>query len=63
MVLRRPDVWPPGDLALHKALARLRRMKRIPGSDEATRMAARWAPFRAVAARILWHDYLSDTTY
>jgi DNA-3-methyladenine glycosylase II len=23
MALRRPDVWPPGDLALHKALARV----------------------------------------
>jgi len=63
MVLRRPDVWPHGDLALHKALARLRRMKRVPGSEEATRMAARWAPYRAVAARILWHDYLSNAAY
>lgn len=60
MALRRPDVWPPGDLALHKALARLRRRQAIPTSDEARAFAARWRPWRAVAARILWHAYLSD---
>lgn len=59
MVLCRPDVWPPGDLALHKALARLRGLRQIPSSDEAARLAARWRPYRAVAARILWHGYLS----
>ena len=60
MAHRRPDVWPPGDLALHKALARLRRLARPPSSEEAARLAARWAPYRAVAARILWHGYLSE---
>jgi DNA-3-methyladenine glycosylase II len=60
MALRRPDVWPPGDLALHRALARLRRSARVPSSAEADRLAARWRPLRAVAARILWHGYLSE---
>jgi DNA-3-methyladenine glycosylase II len=60
MALRRPDVWPPGDLALHKALARLSRSDRLPTSEEAQRLAARWRPYRAVAARILWHGYLSE---
>ena len=60
MALRRPDVWPPGDLALHKALAQLRSLRRTPSSGEAVQLAARWAPLRAVAARILWHGYLSD---
>ena len=60
MALRRPDVWPPGDLALHKAMARLRGSPRVPTSDEAARRARRWAPYRAVAARILWHGYLSE---
>lgn len=61
IVLRRPDIWPPGDLALHKAIARLRKLPALPNSDQATKMAERWAPFRAVAARILWHGYLSHT--
>lgn len=60
MALRRPDVWPPGDLALHKAMARLRGLSRVPTSDEAARRARRWAPYRAVAARLLWHQYLAE---
>ena len=59
MALRRPDVWPTGDLALHKALARLRGLSRLPTSEEAERLAAAWSPYRAVAARILWHGYLA----
>lgn len=60
MSLRRPDVWPPGDLALHIAMARLRGRTQVPTSREAERYAARWRPWRAVAARILWHGYLAD---
>jgi DNA-3-methyladenine glycosylase II len=60
MALRRPDVWPSGDLALHKALARLDRRPDVPTSDEACLLARRWEPWRAVAARILWHGYLAE---
>ena len=60
MALRRPDIWPPGDLALHKALGRLIGSASIPSSAEAERLALRWRPLRAVAARILWHAYLSE---
>ena len=60
MALGRPDIWPPGDLALLKALAKLRRSAQMPSSDEAARYATRWAPYRAVAARILWHGYLAE---
>lgn len=58
--LRRPDIWPPGDLALHKAIATMRRLADNPSSDEAAHLALRWKPYRSVAARILWHGYLSD---
>jgi DNA-3-methyladenine glycosylase II len=60
MALRRPDVWPPGDLALHKAMARLPGIDAVPSSEQAARWALRWEPWRAVAARILWHGYLSE---
>lgn len=60
MSLRRPDIWPAGDLALHIALARLRGRQALPSSAEAERYAMRWRPWRAVAARILWHGYLSE---
>lgn len=58
MALRRPDVWPSGDLALAVALRELRRLKHLPGRDEQQRLATRWAPWRSVAARMLWAHYL-----
>jgi DNA-3-methyladenine glycosylase II len=60
MALRRPDIWPPGDLALHKALGRLDGATGLPSSSEAEQLAMRWRPLRAVAARILWHAYLAE---
>ena len=59
MALRRPDVWPPGDLGLHKSMAEMRGLSVVPTSDEAAAFAMRWRPWRAVAARLLWHSYLS----
>lgn len=58
--LRRSDVWPSGDLALAKAIQELRRLATIPSYEEVDRIADRWRPWRAVAARILWHHYLSE---
>lgn len=60
MALRRPDVWPPGDLALHQAMARLDGVSRAPSTAEASAIAEEWRPLRAVAARILWQAYLSE---
>lgn len=59
MALRRPDVWPPGDLGLHKSMAEVRGLSAVPTSEQAAAYAARWRPWRAVAARLLWHSYLS----
>jgi DNA-3-methyladenine glycosylase II len=59
MALRRPDVWPTGDLALLTALMRAKRLPTRPSTAEAAAIAAAWAPWRSVAARILWHAYLS----
>jgi DNA-3-methyladenine glycosylase II len=61
MVLRRPDIWPTGDVALLTALQRLRRLPRRPTVKEAAEQARRWAPWRAVAARVLWHGYLEGS--
>lgn len=60
MVLRRPDIWPTGDLALTLAAQKLKRLKTRPAPEELETMSARWKPWRAVAARILWHYYLSE---
>jgi DNA-3-methyladenine glycosylase II len=58
--LRRSDAWPSGDLALAKAIQELRGLITIPSSEEVDRIADNWRPWRAVAARILWHHYLSQ---
>jgi DNA-3-methyladenine glycosylase II len=62
MALGRPDIWPPHDLALAVATQRVKRLPARPTSDDLHRMAEGWRPWRAVAARLLWHDYLSDGT-
>jgi DNA-3-methyladenine glycosylase II len=59
MALRRPDVWPRGDLALLAALARVKRVRRVT-DDRALAIAERWRPWRAVAARMLWQQYLAE---
>lgn len=59
MALRRPDIWPDGDLALASAVMKIRRMKERPSFIELARMAERWRPYRSVAARMLWQFYLA----
>lgn len=59
MALLRPDVMPRGDIALHAAWQKLSGRSR-PTSDEFLSIAERWRPFRSVAARLLWHYYLSE---
>jgi DNA-3-methyladenine glycosylase II len=58
-VLRRPDVWPAGDLALQKAVRHVKQLRKHPTSGRLEKLAEAWRPWRAVAARMLWHDYLS----
>jgi len=60
MALGRPDVWPKGDLALALAVQKLKRMRTRPTTESLEKMSLKWQPWRSVAARILWHYYLSD---
>jgi DNA-3-methyladenine glycosylase II len=57
--LGRPDIWPVGDRALRVAAAEVKGLPEIPGPIELTTLAEPWRPVRSVAARLLWHDYLS----
>ena len=59
MVLLRADVWPRGDIALQTAWQRLNGLPVRPSADNLAIIAEGWAPHRAVAARLLWHYYLS----
>jgi DNA-3-methyladenine glycosylase II len=58
MALGRPDVWPAGDLALATAMRRALRLDALPDAVSQVAIAERWRPWRAVAARLLWHAYL-----
>jgi len=60
MVLLRPDVWPRGDIALATAAQQVKGLPARPSQTELHDLAEQWRPWRAVAARILWHHYLSS---
>jgi DNA-3-methyladenine glycosylase II len=57
--LRRPDIWPVGDLALATAVQEVKRLRARPSPEKLEKMSAPWKPWRAVAARLFWHHYLS----
>lgn len=59
MALGRPDAWPTGDLALAVAAHRALGLPVRPSYAELDILANAWRPWRGVAARILWHHYLS----
>jgi DNA-3-methyladenine glycosylase II len=58
--LRRPDVWPVGDIALQEGARRARGLETRPTALELQTIGEAWRPHRATAARLLWHLYLSD---
>ena len=59
MALCRPDVWPVGDIALASAVKNLKGLPNRPTQPELSEIALTWQPYRATAARMLWHYYLS----
>jgi DNA-3-methyladenine glycosylase II len=59
LALRRPDAWPRGDLALANSAQFVKRLPQRPTFAELDHLAESWRPWRSVAARMLWHSYLS----
>jgi DNA-3-methyladenine glycosylase II len=59
MALRRPDVWPAGDIALATAARSVKRIRKRPTPAQLTEVADAWRPHRATAARLLWKYYLN----
>lgn len=58
MALLHADIWPRGDLALAKAVQKALELPELPDTARLEEMAADWKPWRAVAARLFWFDYL-----
>jgi DNA-3-methyladenine glycosylase II len=59
MALGRPDIWPQGDLALASAIQDVKHLAALPTRDEQQALAHDWAPWRSIAARLLWAHYLA----
>jgi len=57
--LRRPDIWPVGDLALATAVQEVKHLRQRPSPERLEKLSQPWRPYRAVAARLFWHAYLS----
>jgi len=58
MALRRPDAWASGDRALAVSYQESAELTETPSYAELDKLAESWKPFRATAARLLWHAYL-----
>jgi DNA-3-methyladenine glycosylase II len=52
--LRRPDIFPAGDLVLRRGVRDLYGLELIPIEAEARELAERWHPERSLAALYLW---------
>jgi DNA-3-methyladenine glycosylase II len=55
--LGRHDVFPAGDLALAASAAHLKSLSERPGPVPLRALAEQWRPWRALAARLLWHHW------
>ena len=55
--LERLDVFPAGDLALAAAAAHLKGLPGRPPPAALRALAEPWQPWRALAARLLWHHW------
>ena len=56
--LLRPDLWPVADIALATSVAAVKGLPARPGPAEMELLGEAWRPWRSVAARLFWHDYL-----
>jgi DNA-3-methyladenine glycosylase II len=56
--LRRADMWPVGDRALQVGVGEVLELPETPRPLALEALGERWRPLRAVAARLVWHNYL-----
>lgn len=57
--LHRADIFPIGDLAAVNALKRVKRLPAEVTTEQLLTIISQWQPYRTIAAKILWHYYLS----
>ena len=57
--LHRADIFPIGDLAAVNALKRVKNLPKETPVDQILEITNQWQPYRTIAAKLLWHYYLS----
>ena len=55
--LGRRDAWPAQDIALMVAVEDVKKLPQRPSAADMVSLAEPWRPYRAFAARLLWHHY------
>ena len=55
--LQRMDVFPAGDVALAAAAVDLKHLPDRPNPKALRALSGQWAPYRSLAARLLWHHW------
>ncbi len=63
MALRRSDIWPSGDVALASSMRKIKRLRSNPTNEKQIKIAQKWQPYRSVAARMLWQNYINNNLY
>lgn len=58
--LRRPDVWPVGDLGVRSGYARVHGLDATPGEKEMTHVGEAYRPWRSAAAWYFWRALEMD---
>jgi DNA-3-methyladenine glycosylase II len=56
-----PDIFPAGDIALQAAVTRAFNLEARPSAKELKQISMKWAPHRAIAARLFWAYYAHIT--
>lgn len=57
--LKRPDIWPAGDLALQIGYQEAAGLTVRPDEKDLEKIGSKYTPFRSAAARVIWHYYIS----
>ena len=52
-----PDIFPSGDVALQSAAGHVFGLEKRPSARQLAELSEAWAPWRGVAARLLWAHY------
>ncbi len=54
--LRRPDIWPTGDLGIRNAVQKLHKLREHPTPAETEARGRKWRPYASIACWYLWRS-------